>query len=179
MYRQVSPLPSLLAFKARPCVFFSPFPTPREARDQSRKYARRLGKNLASRKLTASHRVIRQSSRLLDVIHGDESLSLVFEFLDLDLKRYMDTAALAAANLAASSSNNNALGHAGGLDANGQWVPQAQMQPLPHNVVGRGRSKRALPPDLVMVRGFRTARVSSLASSYMKPSPFWVCIEVN
>lgn len=88
--------------------------------------------------------------KLLDVIHGDESLSLVFEFLDLDLKRYMDTAAIAAANLAASSSNNNALGHAGGLDANGQWVPQAQMQPLPHNVVGRGRSKRALPPDLVM-----------------------------
>ncbi|KAG0667159.1 Cyclin-dependent kinase catalytic subunit [Rhodotorula mucilaginosa] len=86
--------------------------------------------------------------KLLDVIHGDESLSLVFEFLDLDLKRYMDTAAIAAANLASSS--NNALGHAGGLDANGQWVPQAQMQPLPHNVVGRGRSKRALPPDLVM-----------------------------
>ena len=121
--------------------------------------------------------MVRQPSRLLDVIHGDESLSLVFEFLDLDLKRYMDTAAIAAANLASSS--NNALGHAGGLDANGQWVPQAQMQPLPHNVVGRGRSKRALPPDLVMVRGFRTARVSSLASSYMKPSPFWVCIEVN
>ncbi|GAA5981957.1 hypothetical protein JCM10908_004682 [Rhodotorula pacifica] len=90
--------------------------------------------------------------KLLDVIHGDESLSLVFEFLDLDLKRYMDTAAIAAANLAASHNggNNNALGQAGGLDANGQWVPQAQMQPLPHNVVGRGRSKRALPPDLVM-----------------------------
>lgn len=103
---------------------------------------------------TFTPHVIRRhpSLRLLDVIHGDESLSLVFEFLDLDLKRYMDTAAIAAANLAASSSNNNALGHAGGLDANGQWVPQAQMQPLPHNVVGRGRSKRALPPDLVMVR---------------------------
>lgn len=90
--------------------------------------------------------------RLLDVIHGDESLSLVFEFLDLDLKRYMDTAAIAAANLASAASSNNALGQAGGLDANGHWVPQAQMQPLPHNVVGRGRSKRALPPDLVMVR---------------------------
>lgn len=100
--------------------------------------------------------------RLLDVIHGDESLSLVFEFLDLDLKRYMDTAAIAAANLASSS--NNALGHAGGLDANGQWVPQAQMQPLPHNVVGRGRSKRALPPDLVMVR------VSDSVPSFLYPS---------
>ncbi|GAA5861860.1 hypothetical protein JCM3774_001330 [Rhodotorula dairenensis] len=89
--------------------------------------------------------------KLLDVIHGDESLSLVFEFLDLDLKRYMDTAAIAAVNLAsAGATGAPPLGHAGGLDAKGQWVPQAQMQPLPHNVVGRGRSKRALPPDLVL-----------------------------
>jgi serine/threonine protein kinase len=29
--------------------------------------------------------------RLLDVIHNDSKLYLVFEFLDLDLKKYMDT----------------------------------------------------------------------------------------
>ncbi|BGP55241.1 Cyclin-dependent kinase catalytic subunit [Rhodotorula sphaerocarpa] len=87
--------------------------------------------------------------KLLDVIHGDESLSLVFEFLDLDLKRYMDTAAIAATNLAASTSASAPTAtHV--LDATGQWVPHALAQPLPHSVVGRGRSKRALPPDLVI-----------------------------
>lgn len=29
--------------------------------------------------------------RLLDIVHSDQKLYLVFEFLDLDLKRYMDT----------------------------------------------------------------------------------------
>lgn len=29
--------------------------------------------------------------RLLDIIHDENRLYLVFEFLDLDLKRYMDT----------------------------------------------------------------------------------------
>jgi len=29
--------------------------------------------------------------RLLDVVHNDSKLYLVFEFLDLDLKRYMDS----------------------------------------------------------------------------------------
>lgn len=29
--------------------------------------------------------------RLLDIIHSDAKLYLVFEFLDSDLKRYMDT----------------------------------------------------------------------------------------
>lgn len=28
--------------------------------------------------------------RLLDIVHSDTKLYLVFEFLDLDLKRYMD-----------------------------------------------------------------------------------------
>jgi len=28
--------------------------------------------------------------RLLDVVHSDKKLYLVFEFLDLDLKKYMD-----------------------------------------------------------------------------------------
>lgn len=29
--------------------------------------------------------------RLLDIVHSDSKLYLVFEFLDLDLKRYMDS----------------------------------------------------------------------------------------
>ena len=31
--------------------------------------------------------------RLLDIVHNDEKLYLIFEFLDLDLKKYMDTTA--------------------------------------------------------------------------------------
>lgn len=31
--------------------------------------------------------------RLMDIVHADAKLYLVFEYLDLDLKRYMDTAA--------------------------------------------------------------------------------------
>jgi len=30
------------------------------------------------------------SSRLLNIVHADTKLYLVFEFLDVDLKRYMD-----------------------------------------------------------------------------------------
>lgn len=30
-------------------------------------------------------------TRLLDIVHSDAKLYLVFEFLDLDLKRYMDS----------------------------------------------------------------------------------------
>jgi len=29
--------------------------------------------------------------RLLDIVHADQKLYLVFEFLDVDLKRYMET----------------------------------------------------------------------------------------
>lgn len=29
--------------------------------------------------------------RLLDIVHSDAKLYLVFEFLDMDLKKYMDT----------------------------------------------------------------------------------------
>ncbi|NXD32395.1 CDK2 kinase, partial [Spelaeornis formosus] len=42
----------------------------------------------------SQHRGAECIVKLLDVIQLDESLSLVFEFLDLDLKRYMDAAAL-------------------------------------------------------------------------------------
>ncbi|GAA5906050.1 hypothetical protein JCM6882_003545 [Rhodosporidiobolus microsporus] len=59
--------------------------------------------------------------KLLDVIHSDESLSLVFEYLDLDLKRYMDAAALASS---------------------------AAVVP-PGMVKGRGKAKRGLPGELV------------------------------
>lgn len=31
------------------------------------------------------------SLRLFDIVHQDQKLYLVFEFLDLDLKKYMDT----------------------------------------------------------------------------------------
>ncbi len=31
------------------------------------------------------------SHRLFDIVHSDAKLYLVFEFLDLDLKKYMDT----------------------------------------------------------------------------------------
>jgi len=31
------------------------------------------------------------NKRLIDIIHSDAKLYLVFEFLDLDLKRYMDS----------------------------------------------------------------------------------------
>ncbi|BGP07795.1 Cyclin-dependent kinase catalytic subunit [Rhodotorula toruloides] len=79
--------------------------------------------------------------KLLDVIHVDESLSLVFEFLDLDLKKYMDVAALAAQQ--ASSAQT------GTVDEEGNWSMPMPQQVLPHNVKGKGRSKRGLPADLV------------------------------
>ena len=34
---------------------------------------------------------IRLFRRLLNIVHSDTKLYLVFEFLDMDLKRYMDT----------------------------------------------------------------------------------------
>lgn len=33
------------------------------------------------------------TSRLFDIVHADQKLYLVFEFLDVDLKRYMENAA--------------------------------------------------------------------------------------
>ncbi|GAA5825786.1 hypothetical protein JCM11251_000368 [Rhodosporidiobolus azoricus] len=65
--------------------------------------------------------------KLLDVIHADESLSLVFEYLDLDLKRYMDAAAIAAAGNPANAERLAGMGV----------------------VKGRGKAKRGLPGELV------------------------------
>ncbi|BGP39754.1 Cyclin-dependent kinase catalytic subunit [Rhodotorula kratochvilovae] len=77
--------------------------------------------------------------KLLDVIQLDESLSLVFEFLDLDLKRYMDAAALVATAASAPAQ----------LDEDGNWSVPLPPAGLPHNVKGKGRAKRGLPSDLV------------------------------
>ncbi|GAA5855662.1 hypothetical protein JCM9279_003295 [Rhodotorula babjevae] len=77
--------------------------------------------------------------KLLDVIQLDESLSLVFEFLDLDLKKYMDAAALVA----------NAAAQPAQLDDEGNWSVPLPPVGLPHNVRGKGRAKRGLPSDLV------------------------------
>ncbi|BGP24383.1 Cyclin-dependent kinase catalytic subunit [Rhodotorula toruloides] len=79
--------------------------------------------------------------KLLDVIHVDESLSLVCEFLDLDLKKYMDVAALAAQQASG--------GQSGTLDEEGNWSMSMPQQVLPHDIKGKGRSKRGLPADLV------------------------------
>ena len=38
--------------------------------------------------------------RLLDVVHNDKKLFLVFEFLDRDLKKYMDTLPASGISLA-------------------------------------------------------------------------------
>ncbi|GAA5943607.1 hypothetical protein JCM3775_005825 [Rhodotorula graminis] len=80
--------------------------------------------------------------KLLDVIQLDDSLSLVFEFLDLDLKKYMDAAALVA--------NAHAHHHQPAqLDDDGNWSVPLPPVGLPHNVRGRGRAKRGLPSELV------------------------------
>ncbi|GAA5997810.1 uncharacterized protein JCM10292_006830 [Rhodotorula paludigena] len=87
----------------------------------------------------SQHRGAECIVKLLDVIQLDESLSLVFEFLDLDLKRYMDAAALVATAAAAP----------GAVDEDGNWSIPLPPQGLPHNVKGKGRAKRGLPADLV------------------------------
>ena len=37
-----------------------------------------------------THRVLFRPLRLFDIVHADQKLYLVFEFLDVDLKRYME-----------------------------------------------------------------------------------------
>ncbi|KAL8283788.1 hypothetical protein RQP46_005220 [Phenoliferia psychrophenolica] len=63
--------------------------------------------------------------RLLDIIHSDAMLCLVFEFLDLDLKKYMDAASAADGGMA--------------MDL-GTGAPSPK---------GKGRARRGLPSDLV------------------------------
>lgn len=70
-------------------------------------------------------------SRLLDVIHSDDRLCLVFEYVDLDLKKYMDAAAHASNPVSRSSG----------------WIPP----PALGDVKGKGRAKRGLPDEMVYV----------------------------
>jgi hypothetical protein len=84
---------------------------------------------------------LRITSRLLDVIHSDARLCLVFEFLDLDLKKYMDQASQSA-DLAAASA---AMGTGGDTEMIGMGIG---MNVGPK---GKGRARRGLPPDLVAV----------------------------
>ena len=78
--------------------------------------------------------------RLLDILHSDSRLCLVFEFLDLDLKKYMDAASIAsiAADNAMVAEGVNSLNAPFGV---GRGGPK-----------GKGRARRGLPSDLVAVR---------------------------
>lgn len=40
--------------------------------------------------LTCTTGATRRRARLLDIVHSETKLYLVFEFMDMDLKRYMD-----------------------------------------------------------------------------------------
>ncbi|GAA6062104.1 hypothetical protein JCM10212_002354 [Sporobolomyces blumeae] len=86
----------------------------------------------------SSHKGAECIVKLLDVIHSDDRLCLVFEFIDLDLKRYMDAAAHAA--MAASSASSGGAG----VSSSG-WIPP----PALGDVKGKGRAKRGLPNDVV------------------------------
>ncbi len=70
------------------------------------------------------------------MIHSDARLCLVFEFLDLDLKKYMDAASLAAdqAYAAQAAQRANAVNGA-----------------LAGLVKQKTRARRGLAPDLVAV----------------------------
>lgn len=73
--------------------------------------------------------------KLLDVIHSDDRLCLVFEFVDLDLKRYMDAAAHAHNPPRAAPGSS-------------MWVPPVALG----DIKGKGRAKRGLPEEIVYVR---------------------------
>ena len=83
--------------------------------------------------------------RLLDVIHSDARLCLVFEFLDLDLKKYMDSAS-AAADMAEASLMINGLPMDMGSNSQSSRAK------------GKGRARRGLPADLVAVSTSRPFR---------------------
>ncbi|GAA6012330.1 hypothetical protein JCM11491_007095 [Sporobolomyces phaffii] len=76
--------------------------------------------------------------KLLDVIHSDDRLCLVFEFVDLDLKRYMDAAAHAHHPPQAPRNGSSS-------SAAPAWVPP----PALGDVKGKGRAKRGLPEEIV------------------------------
>jgi hypothetical protein len=90
---------------------------------------------------------------LLDVIHSDARLCLVFEFLDLDLKKYMD-AASAAGDLASAESAAGFRRVDSGMEVEG--APAV----VSSSGKGKGRARRGLPADLVAVswRGLKRRR---------------------
>lgn len=75
--------------------------------------------------------------KLLDVIHSDARLILVFEFLDLDLKRYMDAASVAADQAYTVQEASRRTG---------------AMIDAATEVKQRTRPRRGLPSELVSVR---------------------------
>lgn len=93
--------------------------------------------------------LIRVVSRLLDVLVSDSRLCLVFEYVDLDLKRYMDLASAAADEIAAGNAARAATG--GPLDAlTAAAIASAPgARPLPYAYKGRHRERRGLPSELV------------------------------
>ncbi|SCZ99229.1 BZ3500_MvSof-1268-A1-R1_Chr3-1g05891 [Microbotryum saponariae] len=74
--------------------------------------------------------------KLLDVIHNDSCLCLVFEFLDLDLKKFMDNASQAADLAMYKAAGHGGTGVGISLEATG-------------SLRGKARARRGLPPDLV------------------------------
>lgn len=96
--------------------------------------------------------------RLLDVIHSDARLCLVFEFLDLDLKKYMD-AASHSADLAdaAAAANGTGLGLGMGMDVDGAISASGAPPAAPRS---KTRARRGLPPDLVAVSAPKLSRTN-------------------
>lgn len=83
---------------------------------------------------------------MLEVIHSDDRMCLVFEFLDCDLKKYMDSASQAADMAEAAAANGGAgIGLGVGMDVDGV------MQPAAATARPRNRTRRGLPADLVAV----------------------------
>lgn len=77
----------------------------------------------------AHHRCCSFAARLYDIIHQESKLYLVFEFLDLDLKKYMD----------------NVAGSSDGLGPD--IVRVRQQRPRPSGLPLRGAHTHSLPPS--------------------------------
>lgn len=102
----------------------------------------------------SSHKGSESIVKLLDVIHSDDRLCLVFEYVDLDLKRYMDAAATHAQHSKGSSS---------GVGTN--WIPPVALG----DVKGKGRAKRGLPEEIVFV----SLRLSFRECRFFPPGLWW------
>ncbi len=47
-------------------------------------------RDISTNQIVALKKIRLEAARLLDIVHADQKLYLVFEFLDVDLKRYME-----------------------------------------------------------------------------------------